>query len=56
MADEHIMMIGTDFMSGFYEAECTCGWEDRQQYTTRHEAEDAWENHCDVVFMEATGG
>jgi hypothetical protein len=35
--------------------ECSCGWEGRGVATIL-DAQDAWENHCDAVFMEATTG
>lgn len=32
---------------------CSCGWAGND-HTTEDAAVDDWENHCDVVFMEAT--
>lgn len=31
---------------------CSCGWQGGE-HATETAAIDAWENHCDVVFMEA---
>lgn len=31
---------------------CSCGWETKAPSTKA--AIDAWENHCDVAFMEST--
>ena len=53
---EHVAVLGQDFASGAWTAECSCGWEHREECADEAEAIDAWDNHCDVVFMEATGG
>ena len=53
---EHVLILGNDFVSGLWVAGCSCGWEAREQHPGSDAAEDDWENHCDVVFMEATGG
>lgn len=38
-------------------AACSCGWQGALFDPDQHgHAVEAWENHCDVVFMEATGG
>lgn len=53
---EHVMEIGTDFILGDWMVECSCGWGGPQVYARKAEAVDAWDDHCDAVFMEATGG
>lgn len=55
MADEHVMYLDHDFLGTTYDVGCSCGW-DRSGYGSRRAAVDDWENHCDVVFMEATRG
>lgn len=52
---EHVWIAGQDFHSGIWTSECSCGW-DKDDLADENAALDAWENHCDVVFMEATGG
>ena len=52
---EHLMLIGQDFLSGEHEVECSCGWA-AGAFKDEASADEAWDNHCDVVFMEATGG
>lgn len=37
-----------------WEAGCSCGWDAPGGFPDIDDAIDAWENHCDVVFMEAT--
>lgn len=56
MAEEHVLVIDQDFLGGRYTASCSCGWESRYDHKARSRAVDDWDNHCDVVFMEATGG
>lgn len=53
---EHVMVVGQGFVSGRWTAECSCGWESAHDHRYEAVAIDDWENHCDVVFMEATGG
>lgn len=53
MASEHDLMIGQDFIDGTWTAGCSCGWESDER-NAEADAIDDWENHCDVVFMEAT--
>lgn len=55
MSSEHVLIIGQDFVDATYTAECSCGWEGDER-NAEADAIDDWENHCDVVFMEATGG
>lgn len=50
-----LVMTERDSMSGDFTACCSCGWEGEGNDTQEQAIED-WENHCDVVFMEATGG
>lgn len=52
---EHVLIIGNDFLRDDIDAGCSCGWE-QDGLADEEAAVDAWENHCDVVFMEATGG
>ena len=54
VATEHVLTIVQSFTSDDVTAECSCGWE--RGATDEDDAVDRWENHCDVVFMEATGG
>lgn len=54
-SEPHVLMIGQSFTSDDIDVSCSCGWE-RTGYDTEEAAVDDWENHCDVVFMEATGG
>lgn len=36
---------------------CSCGWEGPNFEADQHgKAVDAWDDHCERVFMEATGG
>lgn len=37
-------------------ATCSCGWEARRVCELKEVATEAWEDHCEQVFMEATGG
>jgi hypothetical protein len=53
VSDEHLMAIGQDFIDGTWATECSCGWESNER-NAEADAVDEWENHCDVVFMEAT--
>lgn len=55
MVGEHMLIMGNDFTTGQWCAECSCGWEGLRQHDDQEGATDEWENHCDVVFMEATG-
>jgi hypothetical protein len=56
MTEEHVFMFGTAL---FYEdgscviPECSCGWEGRP-VDDAEDAQEAWENHCEMVFMEVT--
>ncbi len=36
-----------------WQVECDCGWE-RGLLASMEDAVEAWVNHCDVAFMEAT--
>ena len=57
-SEVHDFMVGQNFFADEPYAilpECSCGWEGRG-VTTIKDAQEAWENHCDAVFMEATGG
>ncbi|MGH9151339.1 MAG: hypothetical protein ACRD03_02810 [Acidimicrobiales bacterium] len=53
MTAEHTFIFGQTF-DGVSFSSCTCGWESGREHGSYEEAEDTWENHCDVVFMEAT--
>lgn len=53
--EHHDLALTSDFLIGGYTANCSCGWESKQQ-ATMTKARNEWENHCDQVFMEATGG
>lgn len=53
--EDHDLELGQDFDSDKWIAVCSCGrWE--RECPTQAEAVDAWTDHCDQVFMEATGG
>lgn len=52
-AEEHTCFIGNDFLSDNWETSCSCGWAGHE-HSTKEAAFDEWENHTDVVFMEAT--
>jgi hypothetical protein len=54
-AQTHDLELDEDFVDGTWTAECSCGWESAER-NAEADAIDDWENHCDVVFMEATGG
>lgn len=45
-----------DFLRDGIRAGCSCGWESRNWSDDLIGAHDEWDNHCDQVFMEATGG
>lgn len=49
---EHVCMV--EAMDDGYEVACSCGWDHPDNFDDVEAAEDAWDNHCDVVFMEAT--
>jgi len=53
--DTHDLTIEADFLVDGYTPWCSCGWSGRREESSER-AIDAWENHCDQVFMEATGG
>lgn len=53
MSDEHTCFIGSDFLSDEWETSCSCGWTG-SPHDSEGAAFDEWENHTDVVFMEAT--
>ena len=44
---------GTVFIQGFA-AMCSCGWEHDDTFATKEAATEAWDNHCDQAFFEAT--
>lgn len=50
---EHVMVLGSDFLNGEFTSECSCGWA-WDFAGSQQDATDAWDNHCDVVFMEST--
>lgn len=57
--DDHVMHIIEGFVGRDVGVGCSCGWEssdlwDGSQVEAYERATDAWENHCDVVFMDAT--
>lgn len=49
----HTMMLGGAFLADTFQTACLCGWEG-EHHATEADAIDEWDNHCDVVFMEAT--
>lgn len=52
--NDHILMLGESFLDDQISTSCTCGWEHSGDLESREDAVEQWENHCDVVFMEAT--
>ena len=56
MSEHHDFLIGQSFFADEpYSVlpECSCGWEGRGTESVE-DAQEQWENHCDVVFMEVT--
>jgi hypothetical protein len=53
-ASGHVLIVGQSFTSDEMTSSCTCGWESPREFDNDSQVLDAWENHCDVVFMEAT--
>jgi len=49
---EHTLEIGGSFTGGMVPW-CSCGWQGGES-DSEEAAIEAWENHCDVAFMEAT--
>jgi hypothetical protein len=49
-----------EYIRGFVDdlliASCSCGWYAKESADSLTEAQEHWEDHCEVVFMEATGG
>lgn len=52
---QHDAEIQSDFIEGGYTAHCSCGW-GGERCETMAEAMEEWEDHCEVVFIEATSG
>lgn len=52
MSEEHDFLFYETFGDGSETAACSCGW--TAEVDDYEAAVDRWENHCDVVFMEAT--
>jgi hypothetical protein len=52
----HDFEYESDFLEGGLRAACSCGWSAREVREDLMEAHEDWDNHCDQVFMEATGG
>ena len=53
MTEEHEELI-LELTSGTFTAACVCGWM-TEGHPSAETASDAWETHCGVVFIEATG-
>lgn len=51
--ETHDLTIEQDWLVDGHTAHCSCGWSGRREESAER-AVDAWENHCDIVFMEAT--
>lgn len=51
----HELEIQQEFFDDGYCAECSCGWH-LDDFETMAEAREAWENHCDDVFIKSTEG
>jgi len=52
MTEIHDLDLQQDFFDDTWTAYCSCGWESQERNAEAGAIED-WENHCDVVFMEA---
>ena len=52
---DHDLELDEDFIDGTWTGLCSCGWESQPRNAEADAIED-FSNHCDVVFMEATGG
>ena len=54
---DHVLCYVRDFLLDGIVAGCSCGWEGhlRFDYMEQVDAADEWGDHCDSVFMEATG-
>ena len=50
----HTFTYTQTFLEEGFGAACDCGWEHPIEFGSIEEAQEAWENHCDAVFMEAT--
>lgn len=53
--ETHDFMYEQSFLSDDVTPWCSCGWSGAE-CPDKDAAVDAWENHCEQVFMEATGG
>ena len=56
MPETHDFIASESFLSYGIEPTCSCGWEAHRSVDTLEEAHEIWDNHCDQVIMEATGG
>lgn len=45
--------LDSDISGAYWSPSCSCGWDGRYQ-KTHSAAIEAWENHCETVFSEAT--
>lgn len=52
--ETHDLILGAEFLGEGFIAGCSCCWESSLYFETRDEAREAWSNHCERVFMEAT--
>lgn len=52
MSGDHEMVLSDN--AGQWEVACSCGWDSDTDHVDPGAAIDDWDNHCDVVFMEAT--
>jgi hypothetical protein len=53
MVSEHVYQLASNFIRGGWEASCLCGWRGVNR-DTQDEAYEDWDDHCDIIFMEAT--
>ena len=54
--ETHDLFLDRNDEDGGIQSWCSCEWSPRRGFATEVEAVEAWDNHCDQVFMAATGG
>lgn len=52
MTEEHEELV-LELVNGEFLATCLCGWV-TEGYQSAAAASEAWENHCDVAFIDAS--
>lgn len=51
--EHHDFQYQESFLDDGFVPWCSCGWSGRER-ASLIDAQNAWENHCDAVFMAAT--